>query len=190
MAAIDEATAAEAAGQRLLLAGDPDAAAPHLAAAAAAYRSAWELGRPVSVGRLSGLLKAAVLAGDVADPRAAAAYALAQLPAEARSPSAAYVRALAAAITGDGDALAAAAEAMRTGDGPFERAADALAAIAARDATAFRLAVEAIVADFAARPAHLTGVAIADTAAMLQRLGATAGVAADVRSPLLPPPAT
>ena len=54
------------------------------------------------------------------------------------------------------------------------------------DTAAYRAAVDAIVADFAARSEHLTGVPIADTALMLERLAAERGMAAGVRSPLLP----
>ena len=44
-------------------------------------------------------------------------------------------------------------------------------------------------ADFAGRDAHLTGVAIADTAVMLEAFAAPRGMAANPPSPLLPPPA-
>jgi hypothetical protein len=75
---------------------------------------------------------------------------------------------------------------MRGGSEPFGRAADGVAALAAGDAPAFAAAVEAIVEDFAARDSHLTGVAIADTALVLERLGAGRGIRSGVVSPLLP----
>ena len=59
---------------------------------------------------------------------------------------------------------------MREGGEPFQRAADAIAAIAARDDAAARAAIAAIEDDFAARDAHVTGVAIADTALLFATL--------------------
>jgi hypothetical protein len=126
-----EAIEAEARGHRALLAGEPAAAA--LERAAALYRASWEAAPPRSFGRLIGMLKAAVIAGDAAD---AAAYAREAVP-EADSPPSSYVR--------------------------------------------------AIVADFEQRDEHLTGVPIADTALMLERLAAERGMASGPTSPLLPP---
>ncbi len=75
---------------------------------------------------------------------------------------------------------------MRGGSDAFDRTADAITALAERDGGAYATALDAIVADFAAREDHLTGVAIADTAAMLERLAAARGMAANASSPLLP----
>lgn len=178
-----EAIATEGRGQRALLAGDP-AAADALREAAAFYRASWELAPPASYGRLIGMLKAAVLAGGADDE---ARYALAALTPEADSPPAAYARAIALLILGEDDgAVAAAAQRMREGSAAFGRAADAIVAIAARDGAAYARAVTAIVADFATREDHLTGVPIADTAAMLERLAEPRGLAARPASPLLP----
>ena len=66
------------------------------------------------------------------------------------------------------------------------RARRAIAALAARDGAAYAEALDAIVADFAGRDAHLTGVPIADTAVMLESLAAARGMAARPASPLLP----
>ena len=49
--------------QRSLLAGDADAARVAFAEAAALYRQSWEVAPPASYGRLVGMLKATVLAG-------------------------------------------------------------------------------------------------------------------------------
>lgn len=183
-----EAIAAEGLAHRALLAGE-GAGAGGLGATAALreavtrYRESWELAPPASYGRLIGMLKAAVLAGDAG---AEAAYTLAQLPPDATSPPASYARAIALLVTGDDAGAAAAAAGMREGSPAFGRAADAITALAAADADAYATALAAIVADFEGRDAHLTGVPIADTALMLQRLAAPRGLAADVRSPLLP----
>jgi hypothetical protein len=178
------AIAAEGAGHAALLAGDRDAAAGHLRTAAANYRKSWEEAPPRSYGRLIGMLKAAVLAGD---GPAEAAYALGQLEPDADSPPARYAGAIAALIEGDDAAAAAAAEAMAAASPAFERTGAAIAALAARDGAAYARALDDIVADFAARDAYLTGVPIADTAAMLEAFAAARGMAARPASPLLPP---
>jgi hypothetical protein len=180
------AIAREGDGHRAALAGDRDGASAAYREAAGLYRSSWELAPPSSYGRLVGMLKASVLAGEGAD---AAAYVRAQLTAEAAgeaSPPAAYALAVAALIDGDHRAATGFAAAMREGPGPYGRAADAIAALAAADAPAYRASIDAIVADFAAREEHLTGVRIADTAAMLEALAAPRGLVAGAGGPLLP----
>ena len=176
-----DALAAEARAQRALLAGEPGGAA--LAEAAALYRASWEAAPPRSYGRLIGMLKAAAIAGDARD---AAAYVRAALGAAPDSPPACYALAITALVEGDDGAAAAAAAGMRAGSPAMVRAADAMAALAGGDAAAYGKAVRAIVADFEGRDDHLTGVAIADTALMLERLAAARGMASGVTSPLLP----
>ena len=75
---------------------------------------------------------------------------------------------------------------MRAGSPAFGRAADAITAIAARDADGYAAAVRAIVEDFEQREEHLTGVPVADTALMLERLAEPRGLAAHPASALLP----
>jgi hypothetical protein len=171
----------EGAAHRLLLAGDP-AAAETFQRAAARYRESWELAPPRSFGRLIGMLKAQILAGDAEQ---AARYALHELPADADSPPSSYALAIAALVLGDDSAAAVAAEGMRGGSPPFDRAAEAIVALTSRDQQAYATAIAAIVADFEARPEHLTGVAIADTALMLERLAEPRGMAARPASPLV-----
>ena len=179
-----EAVALEGEGFRALLDGDDVAARDALRAASDRYRASWEVAPPDAFGRLVGMLKAAILAGD--DAQTAARYVHTQIGDEPPSPTAAYAVAVAALVAGD-DALAQrAAEGMAAGGDAFERTAAAITALAGGDGGAYRAAVEAIVADFAARDEHLTGVPIADTAAMLERLAAARGLAAQVASPLLP----
>lgn len=131
------------------------------------------------------MVKAAVLAGEATT---AARFVHSAVGDEPSSPTSAYAVAIAALVAGD-DALAArCAERMRAGSASeaFGRAADAVAALAARDGAAYAAAIEAIVADFAARDSHLTGVPIADTALMLERLAGPRGMSSGVTSPLLP----
>jgi uncharacterized protein len=174
-----EAIAADGEAQRALLAG-AYARAP-LQRAAERYRASWEVAPPRSFGRLVGYAKAAILAGD--DP---SEYVRDQLSDEGDSPPAWWALAL-AALAADDDALARrAADGMRSGSDAFGRAADAVAALAARDRAAYAAAVQAIVADFETRDAHLTGVPIADTALVLERLAERRGVAIHPGSALLP----
>jgi hypothetical protein len=182
-ALLQEAIDLEAEGHRALLEGDDVRARDELRAASDRYRASWEGAPPDAYGRLVGMLKAAILAGD---PETASRYVHSAIGDTPRSPTSAYALAIAALIAGD-DALAGrATEAMRGGSEAFDRAADAVGALAERDADAYRAALEAIVEDFAARDQHLTGVAIADTGVMLERLAQARGIDADVRSPLLP----
>ncbi len=176
------ALTAEAEGHTVLLAGGV-APEPFLRAAAS-YRASWEAAPPEAYGRLAGAVKAAILAGDADET---ARYVLAEVPPDAASPVAAYAVAVARLVLGDDDDAAAAAADMAAGGEAFERTAAALGALAGRDTTAYREALHAIVADFERRDAHLTGVAIADTAVMLERLAAPRGMAAGLVSPVLPP---
>jgi hypothetical protein len=179
---MEAAIRADGEGLRALLDGDEAVGRARLSDAVAHYRASWELAPPRSFGRLIGMLKAAVIAGDAAD---AAAYARAAVP-EADSPPSSYVRAVAALVEGDGEAAAGFAAGMREGSPAFGRAADAIAALAARDADAYASAARAIVSDFEAREEHLTGVPVADTALMLERLAGPRGLAAHPASALLP----
>jgi hypothetical protein len=177
-----DAIAAEARAQRALLAGEPAADALH--EAAALYRASWEAAPPRSYGRLIGMLKASVIAGDA---HAAAQYVRGSLGEQADSPPASYALALAALVEGDDATAAAAAAGMRAGSPAMVRAADAIAALADGDAASYDGTVRAIVADFESRVEHLTGVPIADTALMLERLAAERGMACSPDSALLPP---
>jgi hypothetical protein len=177
------AVAADREAQRRLLDGDPGAAAPFLRESERLYRASWEAAPPGGYGRLVGMLKAAILQGDAAD---AASYARAALGDEPESPTAAYALALACLAGGDDACARAAAALMATGGEAFARTADALAAMAARDDAAYAAALADVIAGFEARDVHLTGVAIADTALVLERLAGARGMARHPASPLLP----
>ncbi len=181
-----EAIERDADAQRAALAGEGDRARVAFRAAAELYRASWDAAPPGSYGRLVGMLKSALLAGDGYEEECAE-YARAALgTGDPGSVTAAYAQALAAMILHDDESGCEWALQMRGGSDAFCRTADALVALADRDAAAFSHALEAIVADFAARSEHLTGVAIADTALMLERLAARCGLSASVTSPLLP----
>jgi hypothetical protein len=178
-----DAMATEGEAQRALLAGDSEAARAGLREASRLYRASWELAPPGSYGRLIGMLKAAAIAGDA---QAEAAYVREQIAEPGASRPAHYALAIAALVEGDDDRAATAAAGMREGSPAFVRAAEAIAALAARDAQAYAEALREIVADFEGREEHVTGVPIADTALMLERLADARGLAARPSSPLLP----
>jgi hypothetical protein len=175
----------EAEAQQSLLEGDREAARRAFAAAAELYRRSWGQAPPQAYGRLVGMLKAGILAGEgIAEAR----YVREALPddeAALRSPTASYARAVAALVEGQ-DAQARRFSEGMTGSEAFERTARAIAAIAQDDRQAYSAALSEIVRDFEQRAAHLTGVSIADTALMLERIAAGRGLAAGVRSPVLP----
>ncbi len=180
---LDRAIDADGAAFRAMLDGRGEEATARLREAAELYRRSWEAAPPRSYGRLVAGLKSAVLAGD---GEAAAAWVSGELGGACDSPTSCYALAVAALVRGDDAAAARSAEAMREGGDAFSRAAEALAALAAPDQERYRLAVAAIVADFEARDAHLTGVPIADTALMMEALAERRGMAARPESPLMP----
>jgi hypothetical protein len=180
------AIAAEGRAHAALLAGEHEAARRAYAEAVDGYRASWALAPPRSYGRLVGLLKAAVLGGDARAAAGEVRAALRDDPDADGSPVAAYVLAVAAVIAGDDDEVAARAATMEPRGEAFERTAAALRALAAGDGEAYATALAAIEADFAGRAEHLTGVAIADTAVMLELLAAERGLAVRLDSPLVP----
>jgi hypothetical protein len=182
-----DAISREGEAHRLLLGGHGAGASARLHDAADLYRRSWELAPPRAFGRLVGMLKAAVLAGDAGD---AAAYAREALEPRGDSAASWYALALVALIEGDDEGARQAAGGMRdeaTGDDAFSRTADAIEALADRERERYARAVGQIVANFESREEHLTGVPIADTALMLERLAAERGIAAEPSSPLVPP---
>ncbi len=170
--------------QQSLLSGDRGAARIAFAEAAELYRQSWEVAPATAYGRLVGMLKSAVLAGDGATEARYAREALAD--ADPASVTASYAGALAALVLGEDREASAAALRMGAGNEAFARTAEVIAALAARDANTYAAALAAIVHDFEVRTEHLTGVAIADTALVLAALGARRGMAVAIESPVLP----
>lgn len=180
-----EALELEGRAQRLALEGASEEASDAFLAAAERYRASWELASPTSYGRLVGMLKSAILAGD---GEREAAYVREQLrDAPTGSATVAYALAICALLAGDDAVAQEHARDMHEGAEAFARAADAITALAEHDDARYATALRAIVADFEARSEHLTGVAIADTALMMERLAARRNMSAHVSSPLLPP---
>ncbi len=170
--------------QQALLAGDPQTAQLAFAEAAELYRQSWEAAPATAYGRLVGMLKSAVLGGGGTRE---ADYARETLGArDPESVTASYAQALAALIAGEDGEADVWALRMRAGGEAFERTAEAIAALAARDRARYEAALATIVRDFEQRAEHLTGVPIADTALMLSELGRRRGMAVAIRSPVLP----
>jgi hypothetical protein len=174
----------DGAAQRALLAGDRTAARAAFAEAAELYRQSWEEAPPTAYGRLVGMLKSAVLAGQGMDEARFARRELGERDPE--SSTASYAQALAALILDEDRDAENWARRMGTGGEAFKRTAEALAALAANDADGYGKALTVIVRDFEQRAEHLTGVAIADTALLLEALAARRGIAAGIESPVLP----
>ena len=174
----------EANAQRLLMAGEREKAAEAFREVAEFYRRSWEEAHEGAYGRLAGMMKAAVLAGDAGED---ATYVREQI-AHADSPASAWALALASLVVGDDSGARTAAETMGEGDEAFGRAAEAVDALATGDGRRYTDTLSAIVRDFESREDHLTGVAIADTAVALERLAEARGLAARPTSPIVPNP--
>lgn len=178
------AVKAEAEAQRALFAGDLGQARTGFAEAVELYRHSYELAPPDATGRLIGMLKASVFAGS--GEREAAATARRDVTDYEGQPDHAYALAMARLIDEDDGHLSELTAVMRAGKPEFTRTADAIDALARRDRDAYAAALGAIVADFEQREHHVTKVAIADTAMMLEQFAARRGLAVHPRSPLLP----
>ncbi len=178
-----EAIHCDGLAQQALLRGDAARSRTLFRAAADRYRASWEAAGPQAFGRLIGLMKSSILWGEGGH---AAAYVRAALSDGWETPAACYALALAALAQGDDERALPAIDGMGAGGEAFARTAAALHALAVGDRDAYREAVTAIVADFAARERHLTGVAFADTAVVLERLAATRGMAVRPESALMP----
>ena len=175
---LDQALAAEREAYRADLEGRP--AEEHYRTARDAYLASHAETGPQSWGRLIGALKMAILADDGVEP--IARQALAETASAGESPSAAYARALAAVAVGDTPDV----DVMVQAGGAFAQTGEALAALAAGDGARYRRSLEAIVADFEGREEHLSGVAVADTAMVLECLADPRGIAARPSSRLIP----
>jgi hypothetical protein len=169
---------AEARAYRCLLAGED--AGQALRTARDEYLSSHELTGPASWGRLLGGLKMAILAGDGVEEAARRAV---DETDGAGSTAAVYVRALALVALGRVPDPRPLLDAGRE----FARTGRALAAIAAGDGAGYAEALGEILGDFEARDQYLTGVAFADTVAVLERLAGPRGIAVHPASRLLPP---
>jgi TPR repeat protein len=173
---LNAALAEEAAAYRALLAGS-DASA-HLIAARDAYLASHAQVGDRSWGRMLGALKMAILASDGVEQIARRAIAEA---GDAQTPASAYVAALARVAVGETPELGV----MRDSGETFARMARALDALDRHDATDYAEALGAILRDFESRDEYVSGVAYADTVAVLERLADLRGISAHPTSDIL-----
>jgi hypothetical protein len=156
--------------------------------AAERWRASYAGAAPGSWGRPIGAIKALVLAGDWAEAEEASRWALAERAGEAESPIGRYAAALAYSVLGDWEYARVQADTIRVRDDFPRDVGDAVAMIAAQDVVGYVEAVESVLESFETRKEYLEDVPVADTVLVLQALAARRGMAADLESPLLPPP--
>ena len=182
------AMAAGGAGLARLMQRRRAEAAEWLSRSAERYRESFAHAPPGSWGRLIGALKARVLAGDWTAARDDAAWVAAQGPGESESPIGRYAAALAALVRDDDVEAARLASSLQAEpEAAFPRpVAAALAALAARNVDAYAEAARAVLASFKSRDAYLEDIPVADTVLVLEALAARRGLAAGLRSDLLP----
>ena len=156
--------------------------------AAARWRESYADAPPGSWGRPIGAIKALILAGDRAGAEETARWALAEGAGDAESPIGRYAAALACSVLGEWEQARIHADAIRIRDDFPTDVGDALAMIAAEDVVGYIEAVESVLESFETREAYLEDVPVADTVMVLQALAATRDMAAELASPLLPPP--
>jgi hypothetical protein len=180
------ASAAAGAGLVLLMVGRPDQAAGWLACAAERYRESFADAPPGSWGRLIGMIKCRLLAGDWEAAEREARFTLEQSAADAESPIGRYAACLALLVLGRDAEARPLADALRTGEGFPHDVGDALATIAAHDRVGYVEAVESVLESFETRDEYLEDIPVADTVIVLQALAARRDLAAELSSPLLP----
>jgi hypothetical protein len=168
------ANAAWAAGLSLLMDGEREEAAEWLRRSAARYRESWDAGDASDAwGRPIGAMKALLIAAQdrpCDNLLLAARWTLEAGAVEAESPIGRYAGVLALLVLERDDEAAAIAAGL--GEDFPAHVAGALAALAARDAAAYRDAVGAIRRDFEERESFLEDVPVPDTALALDALGA------------------
>lgn len=180
--------AAAAAGLSLLMQGRRDDAAEWLERAATRYRESGADAPPGSWGRPIGALKARVLAGDWRGAADDAHWALEVGAADAESPIGRYAAALAQLVLEGYDEARVLAESLRTREDFPAAVGDALAYVATEDPLGYVDAIETVLESFETREEYLEDVPVADTVLVLQALAARRGMAAELRSPVLPRP--
>jgi hypothetical protein len=178
--------AAWSAGLSLLMAGRREEAGAWLVRAAETYRQSWPDAPPGSWGRPIGALKSRLIAGDFTGAGEDAVWALDAGAAESESPIGRYAAALAQLVL-DADSTAAPLVASLEGAPVIPAAvSDALAALAARDESAYEDAIRALVADFESRDEYLEDTPVADTVLALQELAGRRRISVALVSRLLP----
>ena len=181
------AMAAGGAGLARLMQGRRAEAAGWLARSAERYRESYPDAPAESWGRLIGALKARILAGDWEGARRDADWVVGERPAESGSSIGRYAAALAAHILEDDEEAGRLAASLRLNPDGFPPAvAAALAALAQRDGQAYADAAGLVLRSFEERDAYLEDIPVADTVLVLEAIAERRGLAAGLRSSLLP----
>jgi hypothetical protein len=177
--------AAWAAGLAFLMLGRREESAAWLVRAAERYRESWPLAPAGSWGRPIGAMKSRLIARDREGANADAQWALEAGAAESESPIGRYAAALARLVlNADAEAGDEAATLQGRDDFPAP-VAEALVALAARDAAGYETAIRALVADFEAREEFLEDIPVADTVLVLQALAQERGLAVELNSSMV-----
>jgi hypothetical protein len=181
------AGAAWAAGLAALMLGRSEEARAWLRRAADEYGTSWRAAPQGSWGRPIAMIRCRLMARDVEGAGVDASAALEAGALDAVGPIGGYCAALALVVLGRD--TAAEAVAARISDEGLEPAevADALAALARGDGSAFTDARAAVLRSFEQRDAFLEDVCVADTVLVLDALAQERGVSLEpLVSPLLP----
>ena len=182
------AMAATGAGLARLMQGRRGEAAGWFSRSAERFRESFPDAPAGSWGRLIGAVKARLLAGDVRGADEDAEWALAQGPAESGSTIGRYAAVLALLVLGrDAEAGELAGELGLEPEDAFPRpVGEALVALAHGDGGAYRAAAAGVLESFEERDAYLEDIPVADTVIVLEELAARRGIAAGLRSAVLP----
>jgi hypothetical protein len=178
--------AANGAALCLLMLGKREEAAEWFDRAAGRWRESYAGAPPGSWGRPIGAIKARILAGDWSGADSEARWTLAEGAAAAESPIGRYAACLALLVLGVDDEARPQAASLQARDDFPAAVADALEALAARDAERYEQAAAAVLESFETRDEYLEDVPVADTVVVLQALAERRRIAAELSSPLLP----
>jgi len=178
--------AAWAAGLSLLMGGRREEAREWLLRSAETYRESWADAPAGSWGRPIGAMKSRLIAGDLEGARADARWALDAGASEAESPIGRYAAVLAQLVLGDDGKAGTLVDSIAGAEAIPPAVIDSLVTLAARDASAYEVAIRALVADFEGREAYLEDIPVADTVLALQALAAERWIVIELDSPVLP----
>jgi hypothetical protein len=131
-------------------------------------------------------MKSRLIAGDAEGARADADWALEAGAQASDSPIGRYAAALAHLVRGEDADAARLAGTLAGEDVIPSTVTGSLAALAARDAPGYEIAIRALVEDFEARTEYLEDIPVADTVLALQALAQNRGIAILVTSSMLP----
>jgi hypothetical protein len=156
--------------------------------AATAYRDSYEGAPKGSWGRPIGAIKARVLGGDWPSACRDALWTLELGARDSGSAIGRYAATLALLVLGDDSDAAALAQALRDEpEGAFPGdVAEALLALAERDAERYGSGLAQTLRSFERRARHLEGIPVADTVLVLEALAEKRSMARRPRSELLP----